>query len=163
MTAPTIYHREQWGAAEPTRSYTPRPTELIRTVYGHYSDTHETIPAPGHAHDVVVVQAIQRYHQSKGYVDIAYAVLIGGNGDIYLGRPNDVVQAAVMGHNVDEWSVCFLTDGPITKAQQDSFLFVMYLADITFKNVSHKPEPHSAGSQTRCPGPIITAFLSGVS
>lgn len=160
MTAPTIYRRTQWGARSP-RQVVHRDVGTIRTVYAHYSDQHESIPAPSHAHDVLVVQAIQRYHMdSKGYFDIAYAALIGGNGDVYLGRQNDAVQAAVQGHNHDEWSICFLTDGPISAAQEASFRFLVYLADITFPNVSHTPLPHSAGSPTACPGDTIRQWLA---
>lgn len=158
--APRVFKRQAWGALPPKCS-TPRSLGDIRTVYAHYTDTHESIPAPSHAHDVVVVQAIQRDHMvRRGYCDIAYAALIGGNGDIYLGRPNDVVQAAVLNHNHDEWSVCFITDGPITDAQWRSFRFLVYLAAITFPNVSHRPQPHSAATATACPGDVIRGRLA---
>src|SRR5207253_283812 len=121
MAAPHIFHRDAWGARQ-AKSLTYRPNTAVRTVYGHYSDQHETIPSPSHFHDVLVVQAIQRFHMDvRGYVDIAYGALIGGNGDVYLGRPNSAVEAAVFGHNHDEYSICFLTDGPITDAQKASF------------------------------------------
>ncbi len=162
MANPRVFTRAEWGA-RPPRCATPRPDSAIRTVYAHYSDTHESIPSPTHAHDVEVVRGIQRYHMdARGYCDIAYAILIGGNGDIYLGRPNRVVQAAVFGHNHDEWSVCFLTDGPITDAQWHSFLACMFMAVVTFPNVAHFPAPHSAVVQTACPGPIIRARLATI-
>jgi len=108
----------------------------------------------------LVVQAIQRDHMfNRGYLDIAYAALIGGNGDIYLGRPNNVVQAAVLGKNTSEWSVCFLTDREITAAQETSFEFLLYLAELNFVNVSHVPEPHSEACATDCPGDAIRAWL----
>ncbi len=159
---PRIFTRAQWGARYP-KQQVPRPLSAIKTVYVHYSDEHESIPSPSHFADVLVVQAIQRYHMDvRGYFDIAYAALIGGNGDVYLGRPNGVVQAAVQGHNEDEWSVCFLTDGPYTAAQAASFEFLRYLAEITFPAVSHVPEPHSAGSATFCPGDQLRAFVAGL-
>lgn len=159
-TTPRIFHRDQWQARPPKHTV-PRPVSNIRTVFAHYSDQHESIPSPSHAHDVFVVQGIQNYHMDvKGYFDIAYAALIGGNGDIYLGRANDVVQAAVQGHNATEWSAAFLSDGPITDAQWQSFVFLMFLADLNFPFVSHVPEPHSAGSATHCPGGIIRAKLA---
>lgn len=160
MTAPRIYRRAEWGARAATKQ-NYRAVSDIATCYAHYSDTHESIPSPSHFADVVVVQAIQRYHMSvRGYFDIAYAALIGGNGDIYLGRPNNVVQAAVLGHNHDEWSVCFLTDGPITNEQERSFEFLLWLADLNFPNMSHKPQPHSHAVATACPGDGIRHWLA---
>lgn len=158
--SPRIYHRSEWGALAP-KQVNARALSNIRTVYVHYSDQHESIPSPAHFHDVLVVQAIQRFHMfTRGYNDIAYAALIGGNGDIYLGRGNDQVQAGVEGHNRDEWSVCLLSDGPYTLAQATSLRFLVYLAAITFPNVSHVPQPHSAGSSTFCPGDPIRALVA---
>lgn len=159
--APRIYHREAW-AARPAKCATVRPLTAIRTVYVHYSDTHETIPPPSHAHDVAVVQGIQRFHMDvRGYCDIAYAALIGGNGDVYLGRPNNVVQAGVYGHNTDEWSACFLTDGPVTDAAWYSFRVLHYFARLGFPNVAAAPVPHSAATATACPGPHLRARIAG--
>lgn len=159
-TVPRIYHRDQWGARAP-KCATPRALTDIRTVYVHYSDTAEGIPAPSHAHDVVVVQAIQRDHMdNRGYCDIAYAALIGGNGDVYLGRPNNVVQAAVYGHNHDEWSVCFLTNGAVTDAAWHSFRVLLAFAIAGFPLVSRHPQPHSAATATACPGDAIRARLA---
>lgn len=159
---PRIYHRNEWGALAPKRVDARALTD-IRTVYVHYSDAHESIPSPSHFHDVLVVQAIQRYHMfTRGYNDIAYAALIGGDGDIYLGRDNRAVQAGVEGHSRDEWSVCLLSDGPYTLAQATSLRFLVYLAAISFPNVSRTPEPHSAGSSTFCPGDQIRALVAAM-
>ena len=156
---PRIFPRHAWGARAP-KCVTYRSLDDIRTVYVHYSDTHESIPSPSHFADVLVVQGIQRYHMDvRDYCDIAYACLIGGNGDVYLGRPNNVVQAATFGHNHDEWSACFLSDGPITDQQWSSFEFMLYLAEITFPNVSHTPVPHSAVYPTACPGDAVRARM----
>jgi len=160
MTASTVFTRAQWGALAP-KAEVARPLADITTVFAHYSDTAEQIPSPSVFHDVLVVQAIQRDHMfNRGYLDIAYAALIGGNGDIYLGRPNNVVQAAVLGKNTSEWSVCFLTDREITAAQETSFEFLLYLAELNFVNVSHVPEPHSEATATDCPGDAIRAWLT---
>lgn len=162
MTGPRIYRRDAWGAMQP-RCATQRPLSDILTIFAHYTDEHESIPSPSHVHDVLVVQAIQRYHMdTRGFCDIAYGALIGGNGDIYLGRPNNVTEAAVYGHNATEWSVCMLTDGPITSEQEQSFKFLVWLADLNFPNVSHVPLPHSAGSPTACPGDEIRSWLASV-
>jgi hypothetical protein len=133
----------------------------IRTVYVHYSVTATSNPPPSHEHDASTVRAIQRDHQDRlGYCDIAYASLIGGNGDVYLGRPNDVVQAAVYGHNHEEWSCCFLTDGPVTDRAWRSFQFMLYLAALSFPNVAHRPQPHSAAVPTACPGNAVRSRLT---
>lgn len=160
--APRIYSRAAWGARSP-RCTTFRPLTQIETVFGHYTDQHETIPSPAHVHDVLVVQAIQRYHiDVRGYCDIAYGALVGGNGDIYQGRPTYVDEAGVLGHNPTEFSIAFLSDGPITAEQKRSFEFLLWLAILNFPNVAHTPEPHSAAVATQCPGDEIRAFLATI-
>jgi hypothetical protein len=159
MTMPRIFPRWAWGARSP-RCVEYRNLSDIRTFFVHYSDTHESIPSPAHFSDVLVVQAIQRYHMdTRGYCDIAYACMIGGNGDIYLGRPNNVVQASTYGHNRDEWSSCFLSDGPITDQQWNSFEVMLYLCAVNFPAMSHRPLPHSAVYPTACPGDDVRARL----
>jgi hypothetical protein len=157
-----IYPRAAWGA-RPPKAQEFRNLASIRLLIGHYSDTHESIPSPSHVHDVLVVQAIQRYHMDvRGYLDIAYGALIGGNGDVYVGRPPNVVEAATFGHNHEEYAIAFLTDGPITPEQKGAFTFLHYLADNNFPNVDPHPHPHSAFTPTQCPGDEIRRFLATV-
>lgn len=158
---PKVIDRAGWGA-KPALHVTPRTLDAISAFYVHYSDTHESIPSPSEASDEAVIRAIQAYHFSRGYADIAYAALVGGDGTIYLGRPNDAVQAAVYGHNHDEWSVCLLTDGPATPAQEFSVRFLLYLGVLNFHSMSHTPLPHSAAVATACPGDELRAWIASL-
>lgn len=53
----------------------------------------------------------QAYHIGKGWSDIGYCAGIDARGRIYLGRPFNVVPAAVGGHNTGIPGIVFLQDG----------------------------------------------------
>ena len=89
--------REEWGARMPTSSYTlnPRKTGIVL----HQSDGPVTWG----------VKAIQKDHiEHRKFIDIGYHFIIGANGDIYEGRPLNVLGAHVFGHNTGNIGICFL-------------------------------------------------------
>lgn len=155
-----IISRQAWGAAPPIGAYTPRSIGYVRTCFVHYSDTHESIPALGEASDAEIVRAIQQDHFRRGYVDIAYEAIVGGAGDIFVGRPNWAYDASTCNHNHDGYGICVLSDGPITGAQAGSVRFCVALGRLAFPNMAHVPEPHSAACPTACPGDQIRAWIA---
>ena len=158
-----IVTRKQWGAAPPNGAYTPRSVGDVDTCFIHYSDTHESIPAPSEANDAEVVRAIQRFHLSRGYTDIAYEALVGANGDLYVGRPNWAWDASTCNNNRNGYGICVLSDGPITKAQASSVRFAVALGRLAFPNMGHTPKPHSAACATACPGDTIRQWIGAQS
>lgn len=158
MMAGVIISREQWGA-QPTRGGTPRALTDVDTCFLHYSDTHESIPSPPVAGDAATVRAIQAYHFSRGYVDIAYEAIIGGAGDIFVGRANDITDASTCNNNRNGYGVCVLTDYWLTAAQAHAVRFCVELGRLRFPNMAAKPKPHRAACSTACPGDVITAWI----
>lgn len=54
---------------------------------------------------------IQHYHQdTKGWEDIAYSFLIGGDGRVYVARGWDAIGTHTKGHNQDALSMAFFGD-----------------------------------------------------
>lgn len=157
-----IITRAQWGAQPPRGAGTPRNLHDVDTTFLHYSDTHNSIPSPSVAADAQVVRAIQAYHFSRGYVDIAYEALVGASGDIFVGRANDIYDAATCNNNRNGYSICALTDHWITSAQADSIRFCVALGRLKFPNLAHVPKPHSAACATACPGDAIRAWIGHV-
>lgn len=162
VSTATFVSRAQWGARPPHGAYTPRALTDVDTVFVHYSDTHESIPPPGTASDAATVRAIQAHHLATGYVDIAYEALIGGNGSIFVGRPNDVWDASTCHNNRNGAGICVLSDGPITPAQERSVQFLVGLCRLKFPNVARTPRPHSSACATACPGNTIRAWMASV-
>jgi len=76
--------RDAWGAAPPTGPYLP---QTVNAITLHHSGTifrdNRTAPA--------TFRSFQADHQSRGWVDIAYHVLIDRHGNIYRGRPPHAV------------------------------------------------------------------------
>lgn len=158
MTEPQIIQRVQWGAAEPLPG-TPRSHDDVTLCFLHYSDTHESIPAPGTVEDEVVVRAIQAYHMSKGYVDIAYEGLVGANGTVFVGRSGDIDDASTCNNNRNGYGICVLSDGPITPAQESSVRWLVDIGRLVYPNMNPHPLPHSFACATACPGDTIRTWM----
>jgi hypothetical protein len=154
-----IISRNAWGA-QPPRGGTPRSLSEVDTGFIHYSDVHESIDTE--AAEAQQVRAIQAYHLSKGYVDIAYEALVGATGNIYVGRANNIWDASTCNNNRNGYGICALTDGFITKAQANSIQFAMVLGHLKFPNLARTPKPHSAACATSCPGDTIRAWIGTV-
>lgn len=55
------------------------------------------------------IQMIQIFHmESKGWDDIAYSFLVGGDGAVYVGRGWDFQGAHTRGYNVKSISIAFI-------------------------------------------------------
>lgn len=159
MSGGVIVSRDGWGARPPLPG-TPRDYADVTRCFIHYSDTHESIPPPSVAGDAGTVRAIQAYHMSKGYVDIAYEAIVGPTGDIFVGRANDIADASTCNNNRNGYGICLLSDGPITAPQAQSAWFCVALGRLRFPNMYAVPEPHSAACATRCPGDAIRYWIA---
>ncbi|MDQ4006099.1 MAG: peptidoglycan recognition protein family protein [Actinomycetota bacterium] len=72
--------RDAWGAREPTGSFDRHRIKRL-TVHHSASVLRDNREAPAR------LRSHQRNHQSRGWPDIAYHVLIDRHGNVYEGRP----------------------------------------------------------------------------
>jgi hypothetical protein len=72
--------RDAWGAREPTGSFRRHRIKRL-TVHHSAAVLKDNRKAPER------LRSHQRNHQSRGWPDIAYHVLIDRNGNVYEGRP----------------------------------------------------------------------------
>ncbi|MBI4656306.1 MAG: N-acetylmuramoyl-L-alanine amidase [Elusimicrobia bacterium] len=85
---PGIIVRGQWGASPPTQPYTPHTPRML-TLH-HTAGRYPLNPEESFDE----VQFIQDYHQNaRGWIDIGYHFLIDPYGNIFEGRPVNVVGA----------------------------------------------------------------------
>src|SRR3954454_19672394 len=76
--------RAAWGAKPATGPYTPNVVQRI-TLHHEGEVFRDNTQAPA------TLRSIQEQHQSQGWVDIAYHVLIDRHGNAYRGRPANAV------------------------------------------------------------------------
>lgn len=72
--------REAWGAAPPTGPYVRHEVRRL-TVH------HSAVVLTDNREAPQAMRDHQAYHQSRGWPDIAYHLLIDRNGNVYQGRP----------------------------------------------------------------------------
>jgi len=106
-----------------------------------------------------IMRSIQAFHQgpSRNWVDIAYHRVIFASGNVYEGRPRNVMGAHAVGAN-DTTGYCFVMDGndKPTGYMIQAFLDQVKLDGIT-SYVGHRQRP---GNSTSCPGDALTAALN---
>ncbi|CAD7092431.1 unnamed protein product [Hermetia illucens] len=103
----TIVTREEWGAKPPktpTLFNGPSPYVIIHHSY-----------EPGACYTAKecqeAVQSIQELHQEvRGWSDVGYTFLIGGDGNVYEGRGFNVVGAHAPGYNDKSVGICLIGD-----------------------------------------------------
>jgi hypothetical protein len=108
------------------------------------------------------MRQIQAGHMAKGYSDIGYNFGIDRLGDIYEGRPTNIVGAHTLGHNTDGLGIVFLgtfTDHVPTDQAQASFgelvKFLRNRGDITGPKIMG----HRDVFATACPGAALYGIL----
>ncbi|OGS14397.1 MAG: hypothetical protein A2234_11125 [Elusimicrobia bacterium RIFOXYA2_FULL_58_8] len=149
----TVVRRAQWQAAPPREPYTqhaPRYFTLHHTQ-AHYPGTYEEA--------VAEIQFIQDFHQTgRGWNDIGYHFLIDPLGNIFEGRPLNVVGAHTKGHNTSNVGISMMgsfhppASHLLTAAAVNSFAPVgTYLKDTYTVNKSSF-YAHRDLQKTDCPG-----------
>lgn len=84
VTAPAIVEREGWGAEEPSDNYSEH---IVKNIIVHHTGIPDTSAYEG----IATIHGIQHYHMhTKHWLDIGYHFLIGPEGKIYRGRPENV-------------------------------------------------------------------------
>jgi hypothetical protein len=155
-----ITSRATWGARPPQGSLVPQ--SIVNEIFIH----HTVYPALSANASVEEEKArmrdLQRFHQdSRGYVDVAYQVVVFPTGRAYEGRPLNYQGAHTANRNSTSKAVCF--DGNFEQSKPTNAA----LATAKFACAALAPgkpiRPHGAVYPTACPGKYILARFSELS
>ncbi|XP_060108575.1 N-acetylmuramoyl-L-alanine amidase [Heteronotia binoei] len=118
VECPAIIPRCMWGA-QPYKG-TPTPLQLpLGFVYIHHTHSPGK-PCQTFPECAADMRSMQRFHQVvRGWDDIGYSFVVGGDGYIYQGRGWQWVGAHTLGHNSKGFGVSFI--GDYMKALPDPF------------------------------------------
>lgn len=147
--------RDIWESIEPKKSV-PFPGPL-KYIVVHHSDTPECSDWRSCAKRV---RSIQNYHMfQKGWDDIAYNYLIGGDGEVYIGRGRHVQGAHVKYKNNITIGICmignFTNKLPNVKALTALRQMIYCLkTDDTIQLRGHRDL-----GETKCPGNALYNLL----
>lgn len=106
---PTVPYvsRDVWSA-NPPRSVDKFPGPIPFVIIHH---TYEPAACYTPADCCKAMQAIQRFHQQdRGWNDIGYSFVVGGDGRIYQGRGFNVVGAHAPRYNDKSVGICLIGD-----------------------------------------------------
>ncbi len=151
--------RDAWGAREPTGPFKRHTIKRI-TVHHSASKLTDNRDAPDH------LRAHQRSHQSRGWPDIAYHLLIDRNGNVYEGRPVRAVGDTATNYN-PRGHLLVMCEGHFG-LQRPSALQLEALADVLAWAVDRYGAPvgsirgHLDYASTACPGRSLYRRLPSV-
>lgn len=101
------------------------------------------------------IEDIHRWHKERGYAGVGYHYFIDKKGDIYVGRPIEMVGAHTQGHNKNSIGIClegnFETEKP-KESQIDSLCELIESRCSIFSIAYDNIYPHKYYSATACPG-----------
>lgn len=153
---PTVLARSAWGARPAKSAYTPHvPQRLI--VH------HSYLPNQASYKGASTIRGIQNYHMDDpktSWADIGYHFLIGPDGVIYQGRPENVV-GAHCSPNTNSVGVCVIGDYDDNKDQlnpkiEESLLNLLSWLASTYKiNPEVNLYGHCDFAPKSCPGAVI--------
>jgi hypothetical protein len=165
-----VRSRESWGAKEADADLSGHTVERI-TVH-HTARPHDDTPMEEK------LQRWQNYHQSIGFGDIAYHLVIGADGTIYQGREYEYVGSTrtsydPTGHFLPSLDGMFdeLWDSPnddddepdgadeLSAEQLGSFLDLLAWASVEFGIDPAEIAGHRDYAATACPGTVVHEML----
>lgn len=155
--AATMLCREAWGARPVTRAMR---SHVIEGVMVHHtavvlSDNREA-PARLRSH--------QEFHQSRGFADIAYHVVIDSHGHAYQGRDPATPGETFTEYDPEGWYLVTCEGNfdaqPLPEAQRSSLEHVLAWASIRFGVDPSSVRAHSGVSPTACPGDAVEAVFA---
>jgi hypothetical protein len=141
--------RDAWGAVEPTSEFR---RHRIRRLTIHHSGValtdNRAAPARFRSH--------QRSHQSRGWPDIAYHLLIDRNGNVYEGRPIGAVGDTATNYD-PKGHLGILCEGHFgeqrpSPEQIEALVSVLAWASGRFEVGSGLIHGHQDYADTACPG-----------
>jgi len=156
-----IISRRQWGAAKP-KDRTYQDARSVRELFLHYSESPSASALEAQKR---IMRDLQAFHMGpeRGWSDIAYNYLVfnGTRPRVFYGRGARVVPAAQLNHNTGTVAVCVVmrADEKLTwqtKLQLRRFIWHLR-RKVICRNVPVRP--HSAVTETSCPGDQLRAFI----
>nr|WAQ69892.1 peptidoglycan recognition protein [Eisenia andrei] len=153
----TFVSRSEWGARPPKDP----PTHIGHPV--NMSFIHHSL-SPGACFDkeacMKAVRGIQNFHMdTRGWNDIGYSFLIGGDGRVYEGRGWDIVGAHTLGYNSVALGFCIIGDYtaslPSDAAIQAAKNVIKCGVDKGYIIESYELFGHRDGGYTECPGDAL--------
>ncbi|RZC37345.1 peptidoglycan-recognition protein SC2-like, partial [Asbolus verrucosus] len=152
-SCPTIISRSEWGAKSPKSTkrlkQNPPPYVVI-----HHSDGAECTSLKSCKSRV---NGIQNYHMNnKGWQDIGYNFLIGGDGNVYEGRGWGIWGSHVPKYNSKSIGICvignFMNKKPSTQQLTTLENLISCAKENNYIASDYHLIGHRQGSRTSCPG-----------
>jgi hypothetical protein len=149
--------RRAWGAVKPTGEF---KRHGIKRMTVHHSAVLLTDNREAPAH----FRSHQRSHQSRGWPDIAYHVLVDRNGNAYEGRPMWAVPDTATnydpkGHFTVMCEGNFQEQSP-SRAQVAALVNVLAWASVRFDVAPRTIAGHRDHADTACPGSKLQRLIA---
>ncbi|XP_016840415.1 peptidoglycan-recognition protein LD isoform X4 [Nasonia vitripennis] len=152
-----IVPRVEWGAQPPTKE--PTKLKKIPPPYVIISHTASTF-CYTQAQCVLTVRVAQTFHiESKGWEDIGYNFLVGGDGNVYEGRGWNIEGAHTFNYNIMSIGISFIgtfnTVAP-TKAQVHAATkLIEFGVENGYISKDYKLLGHRQCVKTESPGEVL--------
>ncbi|KAL5017076.1 hypothetical protein ScPMuIL_006665 [Solemya velum] len=150
-----IISRDSWGAR--------RPKEVENmTLPVNYVLIHHTVTQGCSDTDrcMFVLKNIQELHmQQRGFSDIGYNFLVGGDGNIYEGRGWDRIGAHTLGYNDNSIAISFIgsfmLDNPPPSVLNASRALLKCATELSVLTQRYSLLGHRDVKKTLCPGDVL--------
>lgn len=156
---PPVVERAAWGALEPRDPYVPHVPEAI-VVHHSWTPDVAAYFGRGGAESVAGIQRFHMYDRERLWADVGYHFLIGPDGNVFRGRPTEVVGAHAV-PNTGKVGICLIGNhdpegDPVSPAAWASLVeLVAALAhryDVPMGEALHG---HREFSTKSCPGDLV--------
>lgn len=152
----------------PAFAMTPRPNPQPQYLIWHHSD--------GSPSQTPLEIDAEHRAENPPFAMVGYSYMVGPNGEVWKGRPDDVVPAAAEGENVNSIDVCLLGDfqpdtegfAPPTPEQLQSAKDLAVLIHRQYPSIvrmiGHRDVAAIVGNPddaTACPGDVLEELIFG--
>lgn len=162
---PNIITREMWGASDPTNIYFPQiPKYIIFHHYGFSSSNSNFKATQFFTGDNSIRYIQDKALHKEGLIDIPFHYIIVPNGDIYEGRPPDVMGKHC--NMYDKGSIGIMCFGNFNSEQvpDEMKISIVWLVRKLVNDYKTIKTPvnilcHRDKEFTSCPGANLQAFI----
>lgn len=152
----SITSRAAWGARPPQGSLVPQST--VNEIFIHHTVYPALSPDADVEEEKARMRDLQRFHQdSRGYVDVAYQIIVFPSGRAYEGRPLNYQGAHTANRNSTSKAVCF--DGNFEGSVPTEAALATAKKACSLLGAGKPIRPHSSVYPTACPGRNLTSRL----